>query len=70
MGDINLIYALTERDDAEFRLASIPASFTMQSSKPFDPNYMRALFQVGFKLGYQGRSWARTPPEAVLMAQR
>src|SRR5262249_12078526 len=64
MGDINLIYALTERDDAEFRLASIPASFTMQSSKPFDPNYMRALFQVGFRLGYQGKSWARTPPEA------
>ena len=70
MGDINLIYALTERDGAEFRLVSIPASFTMQSAKPFDPAYMKALFEVGFNLGRQGNAWARTPPEAVTMAQR
>jgi Patatin-like phospholipase len=70
MGDINLIYALTERDGAEFRLVSIPASFTMQSAKPFDPAYMKALFEVGFKLGRQGNAWARTPPEAVTLAQR
>jgi hypothetical protein len=68
MGDINLIYAMTERDGAEFRLASIPASFTVQSTKPFDPVYMKALFEVG----YAGRraAPARTPPEAVIMAQR
>jgi hypothetical protein len=70
MGDINLIYAMTERDGAEFRLASIPASFTVQSTKPFDPVYMKALFEVGYKLGRQGSAWARTPPEAVIMAQR
>ena len=28
IGDINQIYAMTQRDGAEFRLASIPASFT------------------------------------------
>jgi hypothetical protein len=70
MGDINLIYAQTERDKAEFRLASIPASFTMQSTKPFDPAYMRALYKVGFDVGRSGSAWARTPPEAVIMAQR
>jgi hypothetical protein len=70
MGDINLIYAQTERDGAEFRLVSIPASFDMQSTKPFDPAYMQALFKVGFDLGRRGNAWARTPPEAVTMAQR
>jgi hypothetical protein len=70
MGDINQIFAMTERDSAEFRLASIPASFTVQSSKPFDPAYMRPLFQVGYRAGLQGNAWARTPPEAVVMAQR
>jgi len=70
MGDINLIYAMTERDAAEFRFASIPASFTVQSTKPFDPAYMKALFEVGFRLGKQGNAWARTPPEAVIMARR
>jgi hypothetical protein len=70
IGDINQIYAMTERDGAEFRLASIPASFTAQSAQPFDPVYMKALFEVGYRLGQQGNAWARTPPEAVTMAKR
>jgi Patatin-like phospholipase len=70
MGDINFIYAMTERDRAEFRLASIPSSFTVRSTKPFDPVYMKALFEVGERLGRQGDAWARTPPEAAVMARR
>ena len=31
IGDINQIYAMTQRDGAEFRLASIPASFTVRA---------------------------------------
>ena len=31
---------------------------------------MKALFDVGRKVGEQGDSWARSPPEAVLMARR
>lgn len=65
VGDINQIYAMTERDGAEFRLASIPASFTAQSTQPFDPVYMKALFEVGYRLGQQGSGWERTPPDAV-----
>ena len=70
MGDINQIFAMTERDRAAFRLASIPSSFTVKSAKSFDPVYMKALFEVGQRVGRQGDSWANTPPEAVLMAQR
>ncbi len=70
MGDINLIYAMAERDGAAFRLASIPASFNYKAEKAFDPAYMRALFDVGRKTGEQGDAWARSPPEAVMMARR
>jgi hypothetical protein len=69
-GDINQIFSMTERDKAQFRLASIPASFNVKSEKSFDPVYMKALFDVGHRLGYQGDAWARTPPEAVIIAQR
>jgi hypothetical protein len=31
---------------------------------------MKALFKVGYRLGQRGDAWARTPPEAVIMAQR
>lgn len=70
VGDINQIYAMTERDGAEFRLASIPASFTAESTQPFDPVYMKALFEVGYRLGLQGSNWERTPPDAVIIARR
>ena len=70
MGDLNQIFAMTERDGAAFRLASIPASFNVKSTKAFDPTYMRALFDVGQRVGRQGDSWASTPPEAVLLAAR
>lgn len=70
IGDINRIYAMTQRDGAEFRLASIPASFTAESKQSFDPAYMKALFEVGYRLGLGGKTWVRTPPEAVPAAQR
>jgi predicted acylesterase/phospholipase RssA len=63
IGDINRIYAMTQRDGAEFRLASIPASFNAPSTQVFDRTYMQALFQEGYRLGSQGEPWARTPPE-------
>jgi hypothetical protein len=70
LGDINRIYAMTQRDGAEFRLASIPASFTAQSTQSFDPAYMKALFEVGYRLGLGGKAWVTAPPDAVAMAQR
>ncbi|HEX5958853.1 MAG TPA: patatin family protein, partial [Hyphomicrobiaceae bacterium] len=70
IGDINHIYAMTQRDGAEFRLASIPMTFTQRSSQSFDPVYMKALFQVGYDLGRRGTTWARQPPEAVSIAHR
>jgi len=70
LGDVNQIHAMTVRDGAQFRLVSIPAKFDYKSEKAFDPAYMKALFDVGHRLGQQGNGWARSPPEAVLMAQR
>ncbi|MFN3744690.1 MAG: patatin-like phospholipase family protein [Hyphomicrobiaceae bacterium] len=70
MGDLNQIFAMAERDGAAFRLASIPQSFNVKSTKAFDPAYMRPLFALGQRLGQSGSAWAKTPPEAVLVAQR
>jgi patatin-like phospholipase len=70
LGDINRIYAMTQRDGAEFRLASIPSSFTAQSTQSFDRAYMKALFDVGYTLGRNGKAWTSTPPEAVTATAR
>jgi len=62
IGDINRIYQIAQRDGAEFRLAAIPESFDAVSNQPFDPAYMKKLFQLGYEMGRIGEPWSRTPP--------
>ncbi|MDX2201488.1 MAG: patatin-like phospholipase family protein [Hyphomicrobiaceae bacterium] len=65
IGDINRIYQTAQRDKAQFRLTSIPSSFDMQAKQAFDPEYMKALFDVGYELGRSGGAWSTSPPEAA-----
>lgn len=62
IGDLFRIYALAQRDDIDFNLASIPTTFNMKLEQPFDTKYMNALFQVGYDLGKAGYRWEKVPP--------
>lgn len=62
IGDLYRIYSVSQRDDVDFNLASMPSTFDMQLRFAFDPQYMRALFQVGYDLGKAGYHWAKVPP--------
>jgi hypothetical protein len=62
VGDLYRIYTTAERDQVEFNLAFIPDTFTTQLKAPFDREYMKALFDVGYELAVKGYSWAKTPP--------
>jgi predicted acylesterase/phospholipase RssA len=45
-----------------FNAATIPADFNAPSRGPFDPNYMKALFDVGFAQGKSAAAFATSPP--------
>jgi hypothetical protein len=62
IGDLYRIYSLAQRDGIDFNLAYIPPTFNVKLAKPFDTQYMRALFQVGYELGRAGYPWAKVPP--------
>ncbi len=62
VGDLYRIYVTAVRDDIDFNLAYIPASFREKLKTPFDTRYMQALFTVGYGLGRAGYSWAKLPP--------
>jgi hypothetical protein len=62
-GDLIRLYLFAKRDGAEFNLAAIPSSFRAKSREPFDRQYMRALFDVGFLQGRAGYRWLPAPPE-------
>ena len=46
-----------------FNVATIPASFNVPSRGAFDPDYMKALFDVGFQPGQERRP--RSPRTAA-----
>jgi predicted acylesterase/phospholipase RssA len=60
--DVLKMYATTQRDEVAFNLASIGPDFTMKLPKPFDPEYMRAMFDYGYQKAKRGYEWARKPP--------
>lgn len=62
IGDLYRIYSISERDGVDFNLASMPETFNMKLRYSFDPQYMNALFQVGYDLGKAGYHWAKVPP--------
>jgi predicted acylesterase/phospholipase RssA len=62
IGNIYAIYLGAERDGIEFNLAYIPDTFDVEAKEPFDPEYMRALFDLGYGLAKDGFPWQKAPP--------
>ena len=62
INDVIRIYNGTLRDNVDFNLAYIGSDFDMKLPKPFDPGYMRALFDYGYQRGRRGYDWAKQPP--------
>ena len=60
-GDVNQIYLRSLWDGIDFNLAFIPQSFTLEPQEDFDPKYMRALFDLGFRQAREGFPWQRGP---------
>ena len=60
--DVLRIYAAAQRDHVDFNLAFIGADFTVEYGKPFDPAYMRPLFEYGRQRALAGDAWVKQPP--------
>jgi len=65
VGDLDRMFMTARRDKMDFNLAYIPESFNEVAKEPFDPQYMRKLFDVGFELARNGYPWSKTPPGYV-----
>lgn len=56
-GDMKAAADLAARDGFRLRMTAVPPNFGLISTKPFDPGYMRALFEVGRAAGLSGTGW-------------
>ncbi|WP_373498696.1 patatin-like phospholipase family protein [Desulfococcus sp.] len=62
IGDLYRIYATAQRDDVDFNLGFIPASFKAPHKEEFDTEYMRALYKTGYDMMLKGFPWIKVPP--------
>jgi hypothetical protein len=62
IGDMYRIYLGARRDGLDYNLAYIPEEFEEKSKEPFDPEYMRKLFDLGYRLAKDGYAWEKVPP--------
>jgi len=60
-GDFYRIWTLAERDGLDLSVTWIPESareqIGVEPSEVFDPDYMRALFDYGYRRTLQGNTW-------------
>lgn len=62
IGDLYRIYAKARIDGTDFNLAAIPSRFGATREKSFEQKYMRALYDEGYRSGFQGYHWMKAPP--------
>lgn len=62
IGDLSSIYLLSQRDGGQFRLTYVPDDFDVDYGEMFDPDYMKALYEVGYRQGLKGGRWDTQPP--------
>jgi len=62
VGDLYKLYVTAQRDGVDYNLAAIPQDFKMEYKEEFDPVYMKALYDVGYKMARNGYPWAKQPP--------
>jgi hypothetical protein len=60
--DVVRIYDNTQRDGIGYNLAYIDSDFDVPLPTPFDPAYMRALFDYAYRRARAGYDWSTRPP--------
>jgi len=64
-GELYRIYRMAQDAGAEFRFIAVPETFTVVAKEFFDPDYQKALFDEGYRLGSTGIPWLTEPPDVV-----
>ena len=56
-------YAAAKRSNAGIYVAYVPQEFSAPARGPFDPDYMRPLYEAGYAKGASQNPFFREPPD-------
>jgi hypothetical protein len=59
---LNRAFVAAQKSGIGFNVASIPTNFNAPSRGAFDPDYMKALFKIGYDQGTSANPFAAEPP--------
>lgn len=62
LGDLYRIYAFTRRDNIDYNYVGIPGDYEWLSDEEFDPEEMKNLYDLGYKVAVSEDPWMKTPP--------
>ena len=62
IGDLYSEYLGAKENDFDYSLLFIPGTFNLKPKEVFDPEYMSALYQLGYDLAKRGDAWKKRPP--------
>jgi len=62
IGDMYRLYFGAKRDGLDYNLSYIPGDFSETPKEMFDPEYMRKLFDLGYRMAKTGYPWRKAPP--------
>src|SRR5260370_40541908 len=60
--DVMRTYFVSRRDGVDYNLAYIGADFSADRPGEFDPAYMQALFDYGYREARSSQTWHKVPP--------
>lgn len=69
-GDFYRMFVYATRDKCDYNLTGIPAEYSRQSAKEFDPDEMKRLFELGERMGRDGKCWVHAPWEELKLPAR
>jgi patatin-like phospholipase len=68
--DVLRTYFVSRRDGVDYNLAYIGSDFAADRPGEFDPAYMQALYDYGYREGRNGQAWHKVPPGLRARAAR
>jgi len=62
LGDIYRVWTLARQAGLTFHFAGIPVDYELDRAVDFDPARARALFDLGYRIGFSEDRWQTSPP--------